>query len=172
MEFFRYKTERMAELLREEWGELRIPGLVKLIHKCKPRNMIEVGSYRGVSTEVFLLHTSHVTAIDTWPDVAIERDFFRRCGSYPHLTATRAMSLHAMPMLEDAEYDFCYLDGDHEYETVKAEIAEGKRLLKIGGWLAGHDYMGTSTPGVARAVHEAFGTGVERFDDASWAVEL
>lgn len=171
MEFPQYKAERMAELYREEWGALRIPGLLDLIKHCQPKRMLEIGCFRGVSTEIFLLHAGHVSAVDTWPDVAIERDFFRRCGAYPHMVAYRGKSLDVMPTLGmDELFDFCYLDGDHSYETVRAEINMALGLTTE--WVAGHDYLGTGTPGVAQAVHEAFDPAkVLRFSDSSWAVK-
>jgi len=42
--------------------------------------------------------------------------------------------------LPDESYDFVYLDGDHSYEGVKAEIPLYWEKVKRGGVLAGHDY--------------------------------
>jgi len=49
---------------------------------------------------------------------------------------------------------FVFLDGDHSYGAVKAEIA----AARAGGaaWIAGHDYANARF-GVTRAVQEAFG---------------
>jgi hypothetical protein len=50
-------------------------------------------------------------------------------------------------------YDFVYIDGCHEYESVAADIAAWWPRVKTGGILAGHDY-GTQYLGVGRAVDE------------------
>ncbi len=46
-----------------------------------------------------------------------------------------------------------YLDADHSYEAVKADIAAWWPILPSGGMLAGHDY-GDDHPGVRKAVLE------------------
>ena len=37
--------------------------------------------------------------------------------------------------------DFVYLDGDHQYEPVKSEIEAWYPKVRVGGILAGHDYV-------------------------------
>ncbi len=47
--------------------------------------------------------------------------------------------------------DFVYIDGNHEYESVKKDINNYYPLLKENGLLAGHDF---DWKGVTRAVTE------------------
>jgi hypothetical protein len=58
----------------------------------------------------------------------------------------------------DGELDFVYLDADHTYEAVKADIAAWWPKVRVGGTLGGHDYIGIErfgvTFGVIRAVDE------------------
>jgi len=49
-----------------------------------------------------------------------------------------------------------FLDGDHRYEAVKADIAAWMPHVAPGGILCGHDYS-SQFPGVVQAVNEAFG---------------
>jgi SAM-dependent methyltransferase len=49
--------------------------------------------------------------------------------------------------------DFCWLDGDHAYEDVVADIKAYLPLMRPGGIFAGHDYE-KAFPGVMRAVNE------------------
>jgi SAM-dependent methyltransferase len=37
-------------------------------------------------------------------------------------------------------FDFIYIDADHSYPAVKADLKEAWRCLRRGGYLAGHDY--------------------------------
>lgn len=53
----------------------------------------------------------------------------------------------------DERFDFVWLDGDHAYEDVKADILAYRALLAPGGLLAGHDFD-PSFPGVPLAVRE------------------
>ena len=52
--------------------------------------------------------------------------------------------------------DFVYIDGNHKYEFIVEDIENYYKLLKPGGWLAGHDYcFRAKTPiDVKRAVDE------------------
>jgi hypothetical protein len=49
--------------------------------------------------------------------------------------------------------DFVYIDGDHSYEAVKADIPHWFANVRHGGVLGGHDFH-DKNPGVIRAVTE------------------
>lgn len=49
--------------------------------------------------------------------------------------------------------DFIYLDGDHSYDMLDAEIRLYEPVVAGGGILGGHDYS-TAYPGVMKAVDE------------------
>jgi len=60
----------------------------------------------------------------------------------------------------DGMLDMVFIDADHNYESVRSDIAAWRPKVKPGGIIAGHDYSGDmygSFPGVDQAVHEAFG---------------
>lgn len=50
--------------------------------------------------------------------------------------------------------DFVWIDGDHDYQDVVADIVAYRALLAPGGILSGHDYDPEAFPGVVRAVRE------------------
>lgn len=52
--------------------------------------------------------------------------------------------------------DFCYIDGDHNYESVKLDIELCYPKVKIGGILGGHDFV-QEHQGVVKAWIERFG---------------
>ena len=54
---------------------------------------------------------------------------------------------------EDESIDFCFIDGSHEYEDVKADILAYLPKVKKGGILSGHDYDKIWS-GVIKAVDE------------------
>ena len=55
--------------------------------------------------------------------------------------------------------DMVFLDGDHRYEAVKADIEAWRPHVRPGGIFCGHDFW--ICPGVNRAVEEAFGPVVK-----------
>lgn len=75
-------------------------------------------------------------------------------GYYNFMSIFRMDSKKAFQYLDDRGYvfDFIFLDGDHEYETVKWEGENYKTLLRKGGILCGHDY--NIFEGVNKAVDE------------------
>lgn len=78
-------------------------------------------------------------------------------------------SVEAAALFPDASCDVVWLDADHSYESVKADIAAWWPKVKIGGYLGGDDW---AFRGVRMAVSEAFPQGYlmgdgERFQ-APW----
>lgn len=140
-----------------------LPGLAELILHTKPRNVIEIGSDRGVSTELFLLTTARVVAVDPWESPASFQEFVERCSGYPHLEICRGKSPEALAQF-GAEFDLCYIDADHSYEAVRRDILACTRIVKPDGWLAGHDYH---QPQVERAVLSMIDEPIS-FRDGSW----
>ncbi len=65
----------------------------------------------------------------------------------------RMRSLLAAKELHECDFDFVFLDGDHHYEEIKADLEAWWPRVKPGGHLAGHDYY-YAGQGVARAVNE------------------
>ena len=72
--------------------------------------------------------------------------------SYDSVRFIKEYSDKAMSELQ-ADFDFVYIDGNHEYEYVIKDLSNYYPLVKAGGILAGHDYTG-SWPGVVKAVNE------------------
>jgi Methyltransferase domain len=80
----------------------------------------------------------------------------------------RCESVRAARLFDDGSLAAVYLDADHEYEAVKADIAAWGPKVAAGGVLAGHDY-GTFA-GVTRAVDEAFGKKIQTHG-STWSWE-
>ncbi len=72
----------------------------------------------------------------------------------------RQPSVEAAKLFSDESFDFVYIDGNHLYEQVKADIAAWVPKVRKGGWLIGDDFNWLlRTDHVAAAVIEAFGYG-------------
>ncbi len=177
-----------------------VPGLIDLVREARPRRVLEIGSDRGVSTEVFLLLCEEVVVLDPWdnfPDIScafdhIEGDwdkadfmnmrrvhgqqFLDRCGGYPNLKIIRDYSPNAQPAMA-AEYtgyfDMVYIDAVHEEQPVVDDVCASWPLVRKGGWIAGHDYVLADGDAnrVIPAVDFLFGKGnVKLFADSSWLI--
>lgn len=172
MLFSEFKTLRLAQLMQEEWGRIRIPDLQEVYNVTRPSSVVEIGCYQGVSTEFWALHCAAVIAVDPWPDIIVRRKFQARVSHYPHVFMINGYSPGALEDLigKAGKVDMAYIDGDHDYEPVKADITACLKLVRPGGWMAGHDYG--SCPGVQQAVDGLLGPPSHRFSDGSWALQL
>ena len=82
-------------------------------------------------------------------------------------TSIQKPSVDAAAAFDDESLDFVFIDGDHRYDEVLADIDAWLPKLKTGGMLAGDDYDENSHPGVWRAVRDKFGDDAE-IRDRSW----
>jgi hypothetical protein len=146
--------------------------------------MAEIGSYAGESTEMFTRSGKfkRICAIDPWenwesPDhmgdnmAAVEADFDKRKAVYPNIIVkVKGRSPEAAGSFPDGSLNLVYVDGFHDYETVKQDILAWIPKLKDGGIMSGHDYS-PGFPGVKKAVDEIFGMPDRVFPDSSWLVK-
>ena len=66
----------------------------------------------------------------------------------------RDKSINAAKMFDDEYFDFIYIDGDHSYEAVLADLLAWYPKLKKFGVMCGDDYGHISGHGVIKAVTE------------------
>lgn len=66
----------------------------------------------------------------------------------------RSLSIDATIDFEDEELDFCYIDGNHDYEYVLEDIEEWSKKVRKGGIVSGHDLYTFKNSGVIEAVEE------------------
>jgi hypothetical protein len=80
------------------------------------------------------------------------------------VTVHRAASVDAVREFPDSTFDWVYIDGNHLYEHVKADLEAYLPKVRPGGYLAGDDYgvEGWWHDGVTRAVDEFVAAGAAR----------
>ncbi|HEY7311302.1 MAG TPA: class I SAM-dependent methyltransferase [Gemmataceae bacterium] len=93
------------------------------------------------------------------------------CGVRDYVTPLVMDSAQAAAAFDDASVDFCFLDADHSYDSVLADIRLWLPKIKPGGILAGDDF---GWEGVARAVRTVFGGRfrLSRGSYKSWIVDV
>lgn len=118
--------------------------------------------------------------------------FMARVAPYgKHVKVLRGQSCDMVPRIPDGSLDVCFIDADHRYEYAAWDIDLCLPKVKKGGLLCGHDLdtfdgVGSYTKeqlesdfdlryghcGVNQAVHDRFGTDVERPGDTVWAKRI
>lgn len=155
---------------------------------------VEVGSWKGRSTLAIvrsMTETARLYAVDTWAGVPDDPDQHGRLYADSvdpfvefqenlkrHIRLGRVVPLHMDSLAGAAEIarrhgaqslDFVFIDADHRYDAVRADILAYRPLLKDGGLLMGHDFGG-NYPGVMKAVGELVpGFRVYRDSTIWWA---
>lgn len=179
----------MINIMRPE-GKMR-NGLISLCrtvalrHQGKPLNIIELGSYCGESSAIFLenLLVGGLYCVDAWSETnkykpaeigeaeKVFDAFWKKNGCVLKIKSTTETFLKRC-IEEELQKRFyvhlIYIDADHRYEGVKRDIELSMKLLDPGSILAGHDYNDKKFPGVVRAVNESFGKPDGVFEDTSW----
>lgn len=173
-----------------------LPALRELAKLVRPGGLIvEVGSFAGESTRVFLEAGLYVHAIDPWDNASrdrlhegatsfnpshrwrfempdAERRFDLLLKVFPdRLTKRKGYDWQFIDEYADGSLDAVYLDAVHTYEDTLAAIRRWKPKVRAGGVLCGHDYAAWF-PGVVRAANEAMGTPQRVLADTSWLMRV
>lgn len=154
------------------WFQEAYDRLLKTLPTDRPSHFLEIGSFQGKSlawlgVEVLRRGLSQVTlhAVDSfvaWPGMPQGEDLRRlfdentapiRDALDGRLRVWPMASLDAAKQFPDESLDVVFVDGDHEYAAVKADILAWWPKLKPGGFMGGDDFQ---MKPVADAVIEQF----------------
>jgi hypothetical protein len=207
MKYFRRLQKLLGGGWYETRGLWRGPDIVDRIQRRHLDNRIisgaEIGVDRGALSAYLLneLRNLHLTMVDTWEvfpedssysksgDGVVQRTQDQREMDFQEArrvtkdaigrrNIARMRSDQFAPWVEDGSLDFVFIDADHSYEGVAADIKLWAPKIRPGGLLCGHDYMiEEHYPqwGVTRAVNEfaaSIGKTVERGADWCWFINL
>jgi len=145
--------------------------------------IVEVGSFTGTSALALVNYAETLWCVDTWAGGTDPEDrinsLYREHGNNivlafadnvlhvaDRIRPQRMTSLEAAGLHSPQSLDLVFLDGDHSYEAVKADIAVWQMKIAPGGVLCGHDY--DVFEGVTRAANEL---GPERILGNVWVKE-
>jgi len=155
--------------------------LIESLPKTFARGL-EIGVWQGAFTSHLVANTSmHITGLDPWCETSSHADIdydaedynpfaFGDDGYLSHearyMASIQAMSRfplqrwsllrsfsHRVAPFFENNFDFVYIDGNHDYESVARDMKDWFPKLKSGGILCGHDYNETN-PGTKKAVNE------------------
>jgi hypothetical protein len=123
-----------------------------------------MGCWKGRLTWQLLKTGKKITVVDTFKGSLDEESgemamgmniydiFMKNVGHNKNLTVFPMDSIEAASQIPDKSIDMIFIDGKHDYQNVKKDIAAW--LPKCKKFICGHDYY---WPGVASAVQEMVG---------------
>lgn len=121
-------------------------------------NILEIGCFLGSVTCTIkeACNTSNLYCVDIWSNEVhntylqgydrktINKDITSDSAEWRkntnHLENVYMYKDNSLNVEFDTKFDFIFLDGDHTYNNVRAELIKYSKYLKQGGILAGHDY--------------------------------
>ena len=150
----------------DRWGGVN-PGdrraIYTLIMTAKPQSILEIGTHIGAST----LHLAkalersgskgHITTVDIldvnkdngpWLDLGMTHrpfDYLKKLKLENTVSFVTQKSTAFMETC-DQTFDFIFLDGDHNADTVYKEISAALEKLNKGGMILLHDYYPDKSP--------------------------
>jgi len=156
-------------LPRDVEGWLNPPDAAFLFALARGRNVLEVGSYCGLSTIVMAKSAKHIYCIDPFDSrfagTDNKRDTLKefranlrrhRVQNFTfHKGTVEAYALNRQPhMPAFSTFDMVFIDAEHSYAAVKRQIELIVPHLASGSIIAFHDYREHSWPEVTTAVDE------------------
>lgn len=111
-------------------------------------NVYIVDTWKGTPNE---LHGPHALALnnDIYPM------FIENMGDRK-FTPIKKDSVEASEQFEDNSCDVVFIDMDHTFDAVMRDIQAWTKKVKVGGYIAGHDYSPAYKHSVIRAVRSSF----------------
>jgi SAM-dependent methyltransferase len=149
-------------------------------------SVVEIGCWKGRSIAYLAVEVINsgkniaITAVDPFTgssehrniDVAKKESLFDCfCSNIEPVKemvrVLRMKSEDAYRLFKDESQDFVFIDGCHEWECIRKDIICWYHKTKIGGIIAGHDYI---HPPVSKAVHMILGNlgKIEDTEDGCW----
>ena len=150
-------------------------------HFVDGSHFVEVGSWKGRSSAFMAVEIINSNkrikfdCVDTWegsaehidpnsfafnPEILENSDwlykqFTKNIDPVKEIiNPVRKTSVIASSDYADRSLDFVFIDAGHTYENVKEDITSWFPKIKVGGFIAGHDYYIDYWPEVVRAVDE------------------
>jgi predicted O-methyltransferase YrrM len=159
--------------------------ILELVQAHRPKVCVELGTWMGASAipvaRAIQAWGGTLTCIDTWfgmlehaPVVAKHAPPWMLVSCARNMIdAGVSANIRLIPATtqDAARYwrepiDYLYIDADHRYESVRADLELWTRCVKSGGVILGDDYGAPGFPGVTQAwdeFEEMFGLSFTRY---------
>lgn len=134
----------IIDQLREKFGDDKCKGtmvghesyIAKLLRIIQPKNFVEIGTYRGLSTVLWAELCEHVTTIDI-NELPICEEVWDFMGVRDKVTyKIVANSDETAEFLASFDFDMTFIDGGHDGVSVERDF----RMTQQCGCVLFHDY--------------------------------
>lgn len=141
---------------------------------------VEIGVFQGKNLEKYCQAGFKMYGIDSWISYGDYRshqsleDLYEvskeRLSPYPNCTLIRKLSYDALKDFDKRSLDFVYIDGNHKFEYIAADLVYWTQKVKRGGIVAGHDYYDTKGYRTNRSVGPVVDAYCKSHDIKNWWV--
>lgn len=138
----------------------------KLVELAVNREVLEIGSFKGLSAWGMAIVAKSVCCVDTFKansagqqqmkELTTYQDFTNATWRFTNVARFVGTSEEAWPFVP-GDFDMIFLDAMHTRIDVQEDIRRWWPRLRIGGVFVMHDYRHSDFPGVEQAADEAFG---------------
>lgn len=159
---------------------------LSILYEIEVKSIVEIGVWKGHNAH--FLHTlfpeAHLYLIDPWkpteyflkngyPPVGSKEDYqvayentMRLFKDVNNVTILRENSLSGVSKVPN-DIDLVFIDGSHDYQSVKNDILAWQGKVSPKGLFSGHDYH-PDFPGVVQAVDECLGSNFKVASKNVW----
>jgi predicted O-methyltransferase YrrM len=137
---------------------------IELANFARGKRVLELGSGFGYSTVVMALAgATHIDTIDKFIGFNTSRgELEKNLAAYGVSDTVTIHEIYTHTILTEFEpdsFDLVFIDAGHQYNETRHDAELSWKLLKPGGYLAGHDYDEDCNPGVREALDDVFPDG-------------
>jgi len=142
-----------------------------LVSKIENGIVVEIGNWHGLSlsyvVEVCAQQNNKIYAVDKFHCT----EFLKNFKNWPQNTVEliTMSSAEASLKFDDASIDLVFIDANHEYNSVHADINAWMPKIKKEGIISGHDYC-LAWPGVIKVVDSLLPN--RKIQDRIWYCKL
>ena len=159
--------------ITQDWFSNHIPAWESVLAQLKPRRVLEIGSYEGLSTTYVIERCSafgplQIHCVDTWKGAVdlsadamdgVEARFDRNVKlaidraaapvSLHKIKRRSALALSDYIARGEPQFDLIYIDGSHTAADVLVDAVLAFQLLRVGGMMIFDDYLWSMEPALS-----------------------
>lgn len=155
-------------------------GLIKMCGDFITKDMVgvEIGSFRGVSSEVFSYFCKKISCVDPWSlaqeqrnyneidislSVKAEKEFDSILEKNNNIFKVKMFSDEAAKLFDENSLDFIYIDAAHDQYNFELDYNLWNTKVKNDKFVCGHDY-----DMVQNSLKKLNVNIIKVYEDASW----
>lgn len=102
----------------------------------------EVGTHAGVFAKILSEDwTGIILCIDIFREPGLLSSAYKNLKDLPSCKIMKGRSIDVAKTIPDKSLDWVYIDAEHDYKNVKADINAWFPKVRKGGIVSGHDYL-------------------------------